>query len=209
MEPPEEAGGADSHQGAGGDAEQDRDREFEEGDEGQFAALGHADEGGEEDDHVDVVDRGAGHDHLRDPLRGAASLLDQFEHARDDDGGGDRREDRPEHGRFDQRKAEQQRSEDEDSDEFEGRRQKRQQERRPADFLQVAEVEREPGAQQDDHERDLAEVDRDRQDLRGDQIEDVRSEQDPGEDHPDDAGQFEAEGDFGQREAGQDDERKR
>lgn len=87
-----------SDAGAHCDTEHDGDRHLPKDAEIEASSLGHPYEGGEADDHEDVVHRGTGIDHLRHGMQRAVALFLQGDHARDDhsgrDGGDDGADDR-------------------------------------------------------------------------------------------------------------------
>ena len=106
----------------------------------------------------DIVARCAGQDHLRDALVRSAAAFHQLHHARHDDRGRHRREHRAHDRRLRARDAEEARREQHIADDLARCGQARHQDRRTADLFEVAQIERQSRLEQDDNERELAQV---------------------------------------------------
>jgi len=123
-------------------ARQDRDRDFQHRRRAESLASIDAHEGREKHDVVNIICRCTGHDQLRDAVFPAIAGLDQMDHFGHDHS----RRNRPEDGTQDRclqiTDAKQQRCQQDHSDDLESRRDKAHQERRPAHFLEIPEVQR-------------------------------------------------------------------
>lgn len=158
VEAGEEAGGGQAECGAHGDAEHDGDGDAREGRGRRAAGLQKAGEHGEQDDDVHVIHRGGGEQKLRDALVRAPAGLHEAEHLGHDDGGRHRADDRAEHGGLEGGEAEQARGEQHHAQHLEGSGHEAHEHGGAADAPEVAQVEGEAGAHEDDDQRDAPDV---------------------------------------------------
>ena len=190
------------------DAERDGDGDIKKRAHLRLPALRHAEKRGKEHDDENIVAGRARHDELRDALVHSAALLHQLHHARHDHGGRDRREHRAHNGGFNSRKAEQARRKQHVAEDLEACRQTRHEQCGTPHTPEVGEVERKTGLEQNDDERELAQLGGDGEQRRIEHIERARAEQDADKQQTDDARQVQRTEKRRQRKAAEKNERK-
>ena len=170
-------------------AEHDRNRHGGEIRQPRAAALRHPREGGKQHDHVYVVARCARHHHLRNALLDPAPFLHQSDHARHDNRRRDRAQHRAHDGGLRARNAQNDRRKQHDREHLERRGHKRHHHRRTTDALQIAQIERQPRAQQNQHQRQPAQFARNGEYRRIQQPKCIRSDENTDQQHANDARQ--------------------
>ena len=170
-------------QHTGRNAEHKRGRDADEVEGRQRTARCKAGKGREQHDDIHVIHRCTRQNHLRDALLCAVSLVHQAQHTRYNNCRRDCCDNRANNRSLEHAHAQQARCEDNRTNDLKGRRHETQQHSRTANLAQIANVQTQTGASQDNNKRNLAQVSRDGQQAIVEQSQRVRAEGNADEQH--------------------------
>ena len=189
MEPFKKPGQHKADEQAEGGSQHDGHRHPCQGGGGEGAVLGHAGEGGEEDDDEHVVHRGASQHHLGDALGGAVALLHQFQHPGYDNGGGHRTHHCPHDGGVQGAHPQQPGGQDHHAQHLKGGGQEAHEDGGPSRPAQIVHIQTQARPGEDDDQSQLPQIGGDIQQAGGEHIEHTGAQQDACQQHAHQGGQ--------------------
>ena len=189
MEPGKEFGQHKADEQAEGRPQHNGHRHPGQSGGGEGASLGHAGEGGKEDDNEHVVHRGPRQHHLGDALGGAVALLHQLEHPGHDNGGGHRPHHRPHDGGVQGAHPQQPGSQHHHAQNLKGGGQEAHEDGGPSRPAQILHIQTQARPGEDNDQGQLPQVGGNPQQGGGEHIEDAGPQQNARQQHTHQGGQ--------------------